>query len=134
MAYLDLANTFTGPVAAMAAAGSRSEPPTADARFSALEWSVIALARNDSPRSLTSPGPLARAVGGLFGLGGGSRLADPQLEALRRAAVYAWRRGFAIPKAEIARFLEAGFTEAQLERMVESITGWRMEPPRRRAA
>ena len=134
MAYLDLANTFTGPVAAMEAASSRSEPVVANAGFSALEWSVIALAQNDSPRSLTTPGPLARAVGGLFGLGTGSRLADPQLEALRRAAVYAWRRGFAIPKAEIARFLEAGFSETQLERMVESITGWRMQPRGNRAA
>lgn len=133
MAYLDLTNSFAGPAAAMDAA-SRAVPSTTDARFSALEWSVIALARRDSLRSLTAPGPLARAMGGLFGLGGRSRLADPQLETLRRAAVYAWRRGFAIPKAEIARFTEAGFTEAQLELMVESVTGWRMEPNRRQAA
>lgn len=121
MAYLDIDNRFAGPAPLV-------EPKLADGGFTALEWNVIALARRDSLRSLSEAGPLARAMGGLFGRGTSSRLADGRLEALRRVAVYAWRRGFAIPKPEIARFLEAGFAEAQLERMVESITGWRVAP------
>jgi hypothetical protein len=93
--------------------------------FSALEWSVIALAQRDTIGSLAQPGPLSRAIGGLFGLGTRSRLADPRLEALRRLAVHAWRRGFALPMAEINRFLSQGFSEAQMETLIHSVTGLR---------
>jgi len=96
------------------------------AGFSALEWSVIALAKRDTLRSLASPGAVSRAMGGLFGLGSRSQLADPRLEALRRMAVYAWRRGFALPMTEIRAFLAAGFVEAQMETLVVSVTGMRV--------
>jgi hypothetical protein len=55
-------------------------------------------------------------------------------EALRRLAVYAWRRGFALPTGEIARFLDAGYTEAQIETLVISITGMRVGSQSARAA
>ncbi len=61
-------------------------------------------------------------MGGLFGRGTASRLADPRLEALRRVAVYVWERGYAVPAAEVDRFEAAGFTRAQLRLMVESVT------------
>lgn len=131
MAYLDLSHPFAAP------AGRPALPdaaPAEGAGFSALEWSVIALARRDPFRSVTDPGRIARAMGSLFGLGTASRLADERLEALRRLAVFAWRRGFALPQSEIDRFLAAGFTLAQLERLVESVTGLHIEPRRARAA
>lgn len=122
MAYLDLDNMFAAPACARA---SRVEAEP-QAGFSALEWSVIALAKRDTLRSLQGTGRMSRALGSLFGLGTASRLADPRLEALRRAAVYAWRRGFALPMAEIERFREAGFVDTQLETLVVSVTGMRV--------
>jgi hypothetical protein len=122
MAYLDLDNMFPAP------SGSRSAAPAVAADrpgFTALEWSVIALSKNDSLGSLATPGRLSRALGGVFGLSTASRLADPKLEALRRLAVHAWRRGFALPMAEINHFIAAGFVEAQIETLVTSITGLR---------
>ena len=128
MAYLD-------PDALFAAAAGRAVPieePVASA-FSPLEWSVIALARNESLRSLDQPGRLSRAVGSLFGMDASSSLADPRLEALRRLAVYAWHRGFALPLREIERFLGSGFVEAQIEALVISVTGMRVGGGRRSA-
>lgn len=122
MAYLDLDNAFSVPQGARILSSADEAP----AGFSALEWSVIALAKHDSMRSLAEPGRLSRAIGGLFGLGTSSHLADPRLEALRRLSVYAWRRGFALPQSEIDRFLSADFVEAQIELLVESVTGLRV--------
>ena len=120
MAYLDLDNLFPAP------GSSRNSRAPEVAGFSALEWSVIALAKRDPLRSIDEPSRLSRAIGGLFGAGTSSRLADPRLEALRRLAIHAWRRGFALPVAEIERFLVAGFTEAQMETLVTSVTGLRV--------
>ncbi|HVF95328.1 MAG TPA: hypothetical protein VM900_13525 [Sphingomonas sp.] len=128
MAYLDLDNLYATPGMA------RSTPLAAtQTGFSALEWSVIALAKRDTLRSLDQPGRLSRALGGLFGAGANSRLADPRLEALRRMAVHAWRRGFALPVAEIERFIAAGFDEAQMETLVTSVTGLRLRAGQRAA-
>jgi hypothetical protein len=121
MAYLDLDNLFAAPVASRGATVV-AEP----AGFSALEWSVIALAERDTLRSLDQPSRMARALGGLFGGGATSRLADPRLEALRRMAVHAWRRGFALPVSEINRFMAVGFNETQMETLVTSVTGLRV--------
>lgn len=146
MAYLDLDTHFAAPCGTRNAARVAAAAPAnlaADlvvdlsgemtdgasdetAGFSALEWSVIALAKRDTLRSLASPGAVSRAMGGLFGLGSRSQLADPRLEALRRMAVYAWRRGFALPMTEIRAFLAAGFVEAQMETLVVSVTGMRV--------
>lgn len=120
MAYLDLDNLFAAP------GSSRNSRVSEVAGFSALEWSVIALAKRDPLRSIDEPSRLSRAIGGLFGAGTSSRLADPRLEALRRLAIHAWRRGFALPVAEIERFTAAGFTEAQMETLVTSVTGLRV--------
>jgi hypothetical protein len=120
MAYLDLDNMFPAP------ARSRTVAAAELPGFTALEWSVIALAKNDSLGSLATPGRLSRALGGVFGLSTASRLADPKLEALRRLSVHAWRRGFALPMAEINRFVAAGFSEGQIETLVTSITGQRI--------
>lgn len=133
MAYLDHGTAF-------AAAGFDSVPAPwtrqaeDTAEFSGLEWSVIVLARRDSIASLSTPGPLARALGGLFGLGRKSMLADPRLEALRRIAVYSWRRGYTLPVSEIKRFLAAGFTSGQIEILLANISNRRSAPRRRGVA
>lgn len=120
MAYLDLDDFYAAP------SMTRTPARPAETGFTALEWSVIALAKRDTMRSLDRPGRISRAIGGLFGAGTSSRLADPRLEALRRVAVHAWHRGFALPIAEIERFLAAGFGEAQMETLVTSVTGLRI--------
>lgn len=120
MAYLDLDNMFAAP------AGSRSGVAAkVQTGFSALEWRVIALAKRDGLGSLGQPGKMSRAIRSLFGIGTASRLADQRLEALRRLAVHAWHRGFALPTTEIHRFIAAGFSEAQIETLVVSVTGLR---------
>lgn len=119
MAYLDLESGYSAPVTARSAAVDKPAEPG----FSPLEWSVIALARRDPLRSLAAPSRLSRAMGSLFGRGTATSLADPRLEALRRMAVYAWRRGFALPQTEVKRFRAAGFNDAQLETLVDSVTG-----------
>ncbi len=114
------------PPSAAAPWRCRSHRTAKPAGFSALEWSVIAVSRRDSLSSLEEPGRVSRALGGLFGIGTRSRLADSKLEALRRLAVHAWRRGYAIAQAEIDRFLDAGFTLSQAETLVASVTGDRV--------
>ena len=126
MAFLDPAHAFTAGNAKPVAApwDLQDEGRTG---FSPLEWSVIALARRDGLASLSAPGPVARALGSLFGLGRKSRLADPQLEALRRIAVHAWHYGYKLPVSEIKHFLTAGFTSAQYETLLASVAPKRAE-------
>ena len=121
MAYLDLDSMFADPVTSSAA-----DADEAQTGFSGLEWSVIALAQRDTLASLAEPGRMSRALGSLFGRGPSSRLADPKLEALRRAAVLARHRGFALPMSEIHNFHSVGFSEAQMETLVTSVTGMRV--------
>ena len=128
MAYLDIHNLYVTPSSSTDVAGVEDEAAT----FTALEWSVIALAQRDPLSSLGAPSRVSRAIGGLFGLGTTSRLADPRLEALRRLAVLAWRRGFALPVAELNRFMAQGFSEAQIETLVTSVTGLRIDTAPRR--
>jgi len=104
------------------------------ADLSPLEWTVVALAQRDRIASLNEPGAIARAFGGLFGLGRQSSLADPRLEALRRLAVYAWHRGYKLPVSEIKRFLAAGFSAGQFETLLASVANRRIERRRSVAA
>jgi hypothetical protein len=138
MAYYDINYPFAAPVATRtqtASATACAAPATIPASgFSALEWSVIAIAQRDTLRSLATPGRMSRALGTVFGLGTQSRLADPKLEALRRAAVYARHRGYAMPVTEISNFHENGFSEAQMETLVTSVTGMRVGQSSRRAS
>src|SRR4051812_11801118 len=132
MAYLDIDNMFAAPArsrdakSVTAGAAAARVGPTSETGFSALEWSVIAVSRRDSIASLDDPSRMSRALGSLFGFGTTSRLADPRLEALRRLALHAWRPGDALPRIEIDRFVEAGFTIDQAETLVASVTGDRV--------
>lgn len=95
------------------------------ASLSALEWSVVALARRERPSSIRRPGAIAAAMGLLFGGRRLPALADRRLEALRRLAVLAWHRAAAIDDGEIAAFLGAGFTSQQYELVRGSIDAGR---------
>jgi hypothetical protein len=108
-------------------------PPAPAARtgFTALEWSVVALARKDGLATLKEPSRVARAVGSLFGTLRESRLTDERLEALRRIAVLAWRQSHVIPLSEIRAFKAAGFTLDQYEMLQASISRGRAQNGRR---
>jgi len=129
MAYMDHSQAFTG-----SAQGWMAEPVAQQAStgFSGIEWTVIALAARDTLASLGEPGRLSRALGGLFGLGGSSKLADPRLEALRQIAVQAWHHGYLLPVSEIGRFLSAGFSLDQFETLLASIATRRTQTRRRK--
>lgn len=108
--------------AADGAAPLATEAPTSAARgFSGLEWSVIAIARRDRLASLKEPGRVATALGTLFGTWQNARLADGRLEALRRIAVLAWHKSYAVPLSELRAFLAAGFSLDQYETLQTSI-------------
>lgn len=108
--------------------------PARVSELSPLEWSVVALARRDSLGSLRSPGRVSVALGGLFGTRHNPRLADPQLEGLRRMAVHAWHRGYAVAKSELLAFIAAGYSMDQYETMMASISVAKMGAQSRRAA
>jgi hypothetical protein len=92
-----------------------------DARLSALEWQVVALARRDRVSSLREPSRLTRAISNIFGETRNPRLADPSLEALRRMAVLSWHHGYSVPSHEVRAFLASGYSADQYELMVDSI-------------
>ena len=83
--------------------------------FSALEWSIIRLARGDSLSSIREPGLVRRFYHWLIGRTANRRLANDRLEALRRMAVVSWHFGFLVPGEDVADFLSAGFTPDQYE-------------------
>lgn len=122
MAYL----AFDPIAGASAAAIAAPAPAEAEARLGPLEWSVVAIARNDSLGSLREPGPISVAMGNIFGRRTNPRLADPRLEALRRMAVLAWHHGFAVPVSEVKAFIAAGFTADQYETVAASIGAARL--------
>jgi len=128
MAHLDsAADTAAEPGPWGASSDGRAD-------LSPLEWTVVALAQRDRISSLNEPGAIARAFGGLFGLGRQSSLADPRLEALRRLAVHAWHKGYKLPVSEIKRFLAAGFSAGQFETLLASVANKRVERRRSIAA
>lgn len=131
MAYLAFSEVgaagLAEPVAAIPVA-----PRSASASLSALEWSVVAIARKDRMSSLRTPGRIAMAMGAVFGDRPNPRLADPRLEALRRIAVLSWHHGYTVPSHAVHEFLAAGFSPAQYELIVDSIGVTRREPQQER--
>lgn len=118
MAYLSFIETAAG---AAVPAEVHQIPNEEGARFSALEWSVVAIAEGDPLSSLRSPGRVAQALGSLFPAKRNPKLADPKLEALRRMAVLTWKQGYKVSDHAITAFLNAGFTTSQYELLAGSI-------------
>jgi len=130
MAYVNFAELQGGPDGAI---GVYGEAPTAHRTgFTALEWQVIALAERDTLSSLASPSRVTLALEAVFGLKRlNPELANPELETLRRVAVFAWHRGFALPQSQIDAFHDAGYSEEQLETLVGSIIAGRVAGKRK---
>jgi len=118
MAYLALTDGTAGVLAPATPKGFSRAPAASKANpagFSALEWSVVMLARHDRPSSLREPGRIAKLLGRIFGESFNRRLADPKLEALRRMAVLTWHHSYSVPKHEIQSFFAAGFNADHYE-------------------
>lgn len=126
MAYLAFAEAGV-PVAAQTPVFTSPKPAAAaaTAQFSALEWSVVALAERDSLSTLRNPSRMAVALGNLFGDTRNPKLADPRLEALRRLAVLTWHHGYRVAESAVRAFVAAGFTLHQYELLAGSIVSAR---------
>ena len=126
MAYMDFAalqGTRVAAPAGMPVPLRRESGRETRSGFSALEWQVVAIAQQDRLSSLEEPGRLSVALGMIFGgQRPNPRLAAARLEALRRVAVPACHRGYAVPPHEIRAFHQAGFTPEQYETLLASIS------------
>lgn len=131
MAYQSFGKEWEG-AASIAAPRAIGGPASRDMEgFSALEWSVVAVAERDTLSTLRQPGRMATAMGALFGDRHNPRLADPRLEALRRMAVLSWHHGFTVPGQAVRDFTAAGFSLDQYETLVASIGAARGRRQRR---
>jgi hypothetical protein len=129
MAFIDFSEVQPATGTRQAAAA----PSEGASGFSGLEWSVIALAQRDRLESLREPGRISIALRALFGLWQDARLADGRLEALRRIAVLAWHKSYAVPVSELRAFLAAGFSAEQYEILQASISRGRIQKKRQSA-
>nr|WP_315382736.1 hypothetical protein [uncultured Sphingomonas sp.] len=112
MAYLDLSGFDRQPGTTQAVAA-----------LTPLEWQVVAIAQRDRLSSLQAPSRWARFLAIFFGADRASpRLADSKLEALRRIAVLAWHKGYALPKQEIAAFHASGYSLEHLELLLARVS------------
>ena len=104
MAYAEAALVASAPTAAESAQV---------VRFAPLELKVIALAEADPIASIGAPTRFTRFFERWFGITRPAPLADARLEALRRFAVLARVSGGRLPREEVRRFVEAGFSMLQ---------------------
>jgi len=130
MAYLDVREPMT-LATALPLAPRADSAPAEPIGFAHHEWDIIQIARHDGLASLSEPTRWARLSAWLFGGGVSLRLADPALEALRRLAVLAWHRGYAVPVSAINAFTGAGYSGDQLELLLASIASSRSSRTRR---
>lgn len=88
--------------------------------FDALQWLVISIGQRDE---VASPlwGRFGRALSSIFPWHEPNHLADPKLEELRRMACLASSRGWETPPIEMAAFLRSGWSEDQLELLIETV-------------
>jgi hypothetical protein len=84
------------------------------------EWSVVDFARNDGLWSLAPDGFLARVAGILFGIQPPRPLANERLEALRRFAVVAWKKG-KVGVGQVREFAAAGFSCVEARLVLEYV-------------
>ncbi|MDI1296098.1 MAG: hypothetical protein PSY12_09500 [bacterium] len=124
MAFLSLDQSPDAGGAGVAHQDTLTTHP-AETHLSALEWQVVDLARTDGLASLRGPGRWAGLHKLIFGERHDPRLANSRLEALRRLAVDAWHRGYAVRPSFLAAFGAAGFTDDQLETLLASINAGR---------
>lgn len=126
MAYMTF-NETPPLVTAMPAMRMIEDVPAIEAGFSALEWSVIALAEHDTAASLSQLSRTAIALHSIFAGAVNPGLADPRLESLRRIAAFTWHPCESTDCDEADAFVAAGFTLDHYNLLVDSITAARAQ-------
>jgi hypothetical protein len=114
MGYVEFQSAVDLPATASREADSNA------AQLGQDEWSVVEIARNDPLWSLNPDGLLQRLVRTLFGIQPPRPLANERLEAVRRLAVVAWKRGV-IGAAAVGGFLAVGYSAADARLIVEYV-------------
>lgn len=122
MAFIDFSQPLT---AALASASVNAAPATVPEDLTAQEWQIVSLARTDGLQSLRAPEKRGRLRRWIFGEEINLSLANERLEALRRLAVEAWVKGYAVSPARLHDFRAAGFSDAQLELLLATISAGR---------
>lgn len=129
MAFID----FADPAARLAPNTATAAIAAPQLLLSALEQSVIHLARADGLDTLRPPrkrGRLARLI--LGPPPPSAMLASKELEALRRLAVHAWHKGYTLPASALNEARAAGHSDFKIGAVIDLIG--RSRPPFRRLA
>ncbi len=121
MASLSLSSFSAEPSRLPTLPAPMSQSADYPARLSALEWSVVAMAEQDSLSSLRAPGRIWSVLNSLFGIARQTPFANDRLEVLRRVAVLAWRHRWNVPQSELRAFVANGFSLEQYELLQASI-------------
>lgn len=103
------------------AAAAMANSPSGASPFTPLQWLVIAMGSRPGPLPLACS-PFGQALVGLVGSDERESLC---LETLHHTAHIAGRCGWEIPSAEVGLFLMAGWSEEQLEALIESVVDQR---------
>jgi hypothetical protein len=99
-------------------------PAVRGEKLSELEIAVVAAARHDPLSSLTPRGRWRHRFDLLAGLRDASPpLADPALEAFRRAAVHAWHGHAVLPEGERSALANAGYPGALYDILQAAVRG-----------
>src|SRR3546814_15793815 len=77
--------------------------------FSALEWSVVMLARHDRPSSLREPRRIMKLLSALLGNAIHRPLSDPKPDALPRLARTAWHPRHGVATGDTNAFFPPGY-------------------------
>lgn len=121
MAFIDFSQAGLAP-AQIAPAAIPSIAGQGSDEFSPLERRVLALAHFDGLETLEPPRDRSWLGRLLFGPPPPSRaLANERLEALRRLAVETRHKGWQVRPSAIAAAKAAGFTEAQIGRVIDGV-------------
>lgn len=86
--------------------------------FTPLEVVVLRLAQTESATRAREHGFLRRWIGRILSLPPANRLANEQLEALRRFAVVAWSRGETAVAKLLPNLLACGYTQRQASAVI----------------
>jgi hypothetical protein len=86
-------------------------------RLHKMDWQVVEMARKDGPRSLNPDGFVPRLARNLLGIPIPRRLANDELEALRKFSVRAWFWDF-VRASDVQAFLDAGYTLPNAQRIL----------------
>lgn len=89
-----------------------------------LDWKVIEMARTDPPRSINPDGHFSCFLRDFFGLPMTRKLANENLEALRRFCVRAWHWDF-VRTHDMQALMDAGYSSGDAVRILAHIAGSR---------